>query len=136
MYKIFFFFFRKFFFYTTFFFFNRVVLGSMGVGKSASVVRFVQNIFVEKYDPTIEDVYRKNVNIDGFTILLDILDTAGTEKVCSIFFFFFYFYFNYYLLFIFIFILIIFLFYFIFYFFCYFYLFLFYFLFILFYLIL
>ena len=42
-----------------------VVLGSGGVGKSALTVQFVQNIFVEKYDPTIEDSYRKQVEVDG-----------------------------------------------------------------------
>uniref|UniRef100_A0A8C2EX05 Ras-related protein Rap-1b n=1 Tax=Cyprinus carpio TaxID=7962 RepID=A0A8C2EX05_CYPCA len=50
-----------------------VVLGSGGVGKSALTVQFVQGIFVEKYDPTIEDSYRKQC-------MLEILDTAGTEQ--------------------------------------------------------
>ena len=36
-----------------------VVLGSGGVGKSALTVQFVQGIFIGKYDPTIEDCYRK-----------------------------------------------------------------------------
>jgi GTPase SAR1 family protein len=36
-----------------------VILGSGGVGKSALVVQFIQNHFVEHYDPTIEDAYRK-----------------------------------------------------------------------------
>jgi len=57
-----------------------VVLGSGGVGKSALTVQFVQGIFVEKYDPTIEDSYRKLMEIDGNQYMLEILDTAGTEQ--------------------------------------------------------
>lgn len=57
-----------------------VVLGSGGVGKSALTVQFVQGIFVEKYDPTIEDCYRKQVDINGQQCMLEILDTAGTEQ--------------------------------------------------------
>jgi len=57
-----------------------VVLGSGGVGKSALTVQFVQGIFVEKYDPTIEDSYRKVVEVDGQQCMLEILDTAGTEQ--------------------------------------------------------
>ncbi|PIK50414.1 putative ras-related protein [Apostichopus japonicus] len=55
-----------------------VVLGSGGVGKSALTVQFVQGIFVEKYDPTIEDSYRKQVEVEGQQCMLEILDTAGT----------------------------------------------------------
>lgn len=58
-----------------------VVLGSGGVGKSALTVQFVQGIFVEKYDPTIEDSYRKQVEVDGQQCMLEILDTAGTVIV-------------------------------------------------------
>jgi len=57
-----------------------VVLGSGGVGKSACTVQFVQGIFVEKYDPTIEDSYRKQVEYESEQYLLEILDTAGTEQ--------------------------------------------------------
>ena len=57
-----------------------VVLGSGGVGKSALTVQFVQGIFVEKYDPTIEDSYRKQVEVDGSQCMLEILDTAGTVR--------------------------------------------------------
>lgn len=57
-----------------------VVLGSGGVGKSALTVQFVQGIFVEKYDPTIEDSYRKQVEVDSHQCMLEILDTAGTEQ--------------------------------------------------------
>merc|ERR1711880_36907 len=48
--------------------------------KSAITVQFVQGVFVEKYDPTIEDSYRKNIEVDGIQCLLEILDTAGTEQ--------------------------------------------------------
>lgn len=33
-----------------------------------------------RYDPTIEDSYRKQVVIDSETCILDILDTAGQEE--------------------------------------------------------
>jgi GTPase KRas protein len=57
-----------------------VVVGDGGVGKSALTIQLIQNQFVEEYDPTIEDSYRKQVLIDGETCLLDILDTAGQEE--------------------------------------------------------
>jgi len=57
-----------------------VVLGSGGVGKSAITVQYVQNIFVEKYDPTIEDSYRRQMEYEGKQHMLEILDTAGTEQ--------------------------------------------------------
>ena len=47
------------------------------MGKSALTIQLIQNHFVDEYDPTIEDSYRKQVVIDGETCLLDIIDTAG-----------------------------------------------------------
>ena len=52
-----------------------VVLGSGGVGKSALTVQFVQNIFVEKYDPTIEDSYRKQVEVEGTQVSHELYDS-------------------------------------------------------------
>ncbi|KAH8991349.1 ras-like protein [Lactarius hatsudake] len=56
-----------------------VVIGSGGVGKSALTIQFMHNHFVDEYDPTIEDSYRKQCVIDGEDALVDILDTAGQE---------------------------------------------------------
>lgn len=60
-----------------------MVLGSGGVGKSALTVKFVTGQFVEKYDPTIEDFYRKEIDVDNSPSILEILDTAGTEQFAS-----------------------------------------------------
>ena len=57
-----------------------VVVGGGGVGKSALTIQLIQNHFIDEYDPTIEDSYRKQVTIDGESSLLDILDTAGQEE--------------------------------------------------------
>jgi len=38
---------------------------------------------MEKYDPTIEDFYRKEIEVDNTPCVLEILDTAGTEQFAS-----------------------------------------------------
>eukprot|EP00121_Abeoforma_whisleri_P016889 Awhi_evm1s15483 len=57
-----------------------VVMGSGGVGKSCLTTQYVSHNFTEKYDPTIEDIYRKETYVDGKYLPLEILDTAGTEQ--------------------------------------------------------
>jgi len=57
-----------------------VVVGGGGVGKSALTIQFIQSHFVDEYDPTIEDSYRKQCVIDDEVALLDVLDTAGQEE--------------------------------------------------------
>ncbi|KAK0729739.1 ras family-domain-containing protein [Lasiosphaeris hirsuta] len=57
-----------------------VVLGTGGVGKSCLTAQFVHNQWIESYDPTIEDSYRTQVSVDGRQVMLEILDTAGTEQ--------------------------------------------------------
>lgn len=53
------------------------IMGPGGVGKSSLTIRFVCGTFVKKYDPTIEDNYKKQLEIDGRAIMLDLMDTAG-----------------------------------------------------------
>eukprot|EP01105_Mastigella_eilhardi_P019956 TRINITY_DN4720_c0_g1_i1.p1 TRINITY_DN4720_c0_g1~~TRINITY_DN4720_c0_g1_i1.p1 ORF type:complete len:207 (+),score=53.25 TRINITY_DN4720_c0_g1_i1:100-720(+) len=56
-----------------------VVVGAGAVGKSALTIQLVSNHFVSIYDPTIEDSYRTQVEVDGVPVVLDILDTAGQD---------------------------------------------------------
>ncbi|XP_076332366.1 ras-related and estrogen-regulated growth inhibitor-like isoform X1 [Tachypleus tridentatus] len=56
---------------------NIVVFGKDGTGKSALIVRFLTKRFIHEYDPTSEDVYAYNSQIDGRKICLKIMDTAG-----------------------------------------------------------
>lgn len=61
-----------------------VVLGGGGVGKSALTIRLVSDDFLEEYDPTIEDSYRKQCDLDGQTVVLDVLDTAGQDDFAAL----------------------------------------------------
>ncbi|KEF50894.1 Ras family, other [Exophiala aquamarina CBS 119918] len=57
-----------------------VILGDGGVGKTALTIQLYLNHFVETYDPTIEDSYRKQAVIDQQACILEVLDTAGQEE--------------------------------------------------------
>ncbi|GME93266.1 unnamed protein product [Ambrosiozyma monospora] len=57
-----------------------VVLGAGGVGKSCLTVQFVQGLYIDVYDPTIEDSYTKEIEVDGRACNLEILDTAGLAQ--------------------------------------------------------
>jgi len=61
-----------------------VVLGDGGVGKTALTIQLTLQHFVETYDPTIEDSYRKQVVIDGQSCMLEVLDTAGQEEYTAL----------------------------------------------------
>ncbi|KXN84558.1 Ras-related protein Rap-1 [Leucoagaricus sp. SymC.cos] len=81
--------------------FNVVVLGAGGVGKSALTgmsrvssseiffifllaVRFIRDEFLEHYDPTIEEEYRRPLMVDGEVTSLEVLDTSGAEQFTSL----------------------------------------------------
>ncbi|NWH54428.1 RAL protein, partial [Fregata magnificens] len=53
-----------------------IMVGSGGVGKSALTLQFMYDEFVEDYEPTKADSYRKKVVLDGEEVQIDILDTA------------------------------------------------------------
>ena len=55
------------------------VLGKGVVGKSSLTYRFINYNAPQEHDPTIEDRYKSNLNIDGTDYEVEILDTAGEE---------------------------------------------------------
>ncbi|KAK2153834.1 hypothetical protein LSH36_284g03007 [Paralvinella palmiformis] len=51
------------------------IMGFRSVGKSSITIQFVENQFVDSYDPTIE-----NMKIRGQDYQLDLIDTAGQDE--------------------------------------------------------
>lgn len=57
-----------------------VVVGAGGVGKSALTIQLIQNHFVDEYDPTIEDSYRKQVVIGKCPCAADITKSPSVPQ--------------------------------------------------------
>ena len=60
-----------------------IVLGNDRVGKSALAVQFISGIFIGGYNPTIEDVYRKEIHVGNNPCIIEVFDTSGTENFSS-----------------------------------------------------
>lgn len=58
-----------------------VVVGAGGVGKSALTIQLIQNHFVDEYDPTIEDSYRKQVVIGMDNINMQLYDDYSIHEL-------------------------------------------------------
>lgn len=56
------------------------MIGTGGVGKTMITMQFVRNEFSEHYDPTIEEFYQKQVEVDRHAAVLEITDTAGNDQ--------------------------------------------------------
>lgn len=54
-------------------------------GKSTVTIRFVKNVFIETYNPTVENTYNTVIEYKGEKFNAEIVDTAGQV---SCFFFF------------------------------------------------
>eukprot|EP01128_Nolandella_sp_AFSM9_P004017 TRINITY_DN176_c0_g1_i4.p1 TRINITY_DN176_c0_g1~~TRINITY_DN176_c0_g1_i4.p1 ORF type:complete len:302 (-),score=88.95 TRINITY_DN176_c0_g1_i4:295-1167(-) len=61
-----------------------VLVGPGGVGKSCLAIQYISQKFVDDYDPTLEDSYRKQTAVDGKECVLDIFDTAGQEAFSAV----------------------------------------------------
>jgi len=60
------------------------VIGTNSVGKTALIVQFIFNCFIETYDPTIEDDYRKQLVVDNRMCFVEVTDTAGGEEYTTL----------------------------------------------------
>lgn len=56
------------------------LMGFRSVGKSSLTIQFVENQFVDSYDPTIENTFHKTVKIGGQEYALQLIDTAGQDE--------------------------------------------------------
>ncbi|KAK3739828.1 hypothetical protein QZH41_009081 [Actinostola sp. cb2023] len=54
-----------------------VLLGKLGVGKSAMTVRFLTKRYIGEYDPNIGSIYRHSIQMDQETVNVEILDSGG-----------------------------------------------------------
>jgi len=55
-------------------------MGSRAVGKSTVTIRYVDDYFVESYNPTIENTFHKVIKFHGEEFYTEIVDTAGQDE--------------------------------------------------------
>ncbi|XP_076437455.1 GTP-binding protein Rheb-like [Babylonia areolata] len=55
-------------------------MGFRSVGKSSLIIQFVENQFVDNYEPTIENTFTKNLKVGGQDFSLQVVDTAGQDE--------------------------------------------------------
>nr|CAH0106666.1 unnamed protein product [Daphnia galeata] len=56
------------------------IMGYRSVGKSSLTIQFVENQFVDSYDPTIENTFTKPWKVRGQDFELKLVDTAGQDE--------------------------------------------------------
>jgi Ras family protein len=57
-----------------------LILGAPGVGKSAMIMRFKDDIFLDYYDPTIQTTYRKTLQFNNENVELELVDLDGQSE--------------------------------------------------------
>eukprot|EP01091_Cochliopodium_minus_P021473 TRINITY_DN9841_c0_g1_i1.p1 TRINITY_DN9841_c0_g1~~TRINITY_DN9841_c0_g1_i1.p1 ORF type:complete len:189 (-),score=32.81 TRINITY_DN9841_c0_g1_i1:50-616(-) len=61
-----------------------VVYGMDRCGKSTLTCQYISSIFIEQFDPTKQEKYRKYTTIDKTPYIFDIIDTVNTLEFSSI----------------------------------------------------
>jgi len=57
-----------------------IFLGPNFVGKTSIIIRFIENIFIEIYEPTIQNFYKKNFIFNKKMYELDLVDLNGLTE--------------------------------------------------------
>jgi GTPase KRas protein len=60
------------------------IVGLGGAGKSCLALRYISNTWVDEYDPTLEETYRKKYKVGDNEYFVDIYDTTGQEEMQDI----------------------------------------------------
>uniref|UniRef100_A0A6G1SBQ4 GTP-binding protein Rheb n=1 Tax=Aceria tosichella TaxID=561515 RepID=A0A6G1SBQ4_9ACAR len=56
------------------------IMGYRSVGKSCLTIQYVDKLFVDSYDPSIENIFTKRTKIRGQDYCLKLVDTAGQDE--------------------------------------------------------
>lgn len=56
------------------------IMGYRSVGKSCLTIQYVDKLFVESYDPSIENIFTKRARMRGQDYCLKLVDTAGQDE--------------------------------------------------------
>ena len=57
-----------------------IILGPNFVGKTSIIIRFIENIFIEIYEPTIQNFYKKNFFFNKNIYEIEIIDLNGLTE--------------------------------------------------------
>ena len=60
---------------------NLCILGKDNSGKTNVILRFFENTFVDDFDPTLENSYKKELKINKNAVVFHVLDTATQQIV-------------------------------------------------------
>jgi len=60
------------------------LIGSPNTGKSCMIFRFINDKFVEDYEPTLRDTFKQDYKIDGETVMLHLHDNSTLEDVSAL----------------------------------------------------
>lgn len=56
------------------------IMGYRSVGKSSLTLQYIEERFVDSYEPTIENTFTKTAKIDGQDYFIKLVDTAGQDE--------------------------------------------------------